>query len=114
MDAGFHPTDARQRRSRGERRGYARHMIRFRQAGESLRIVDCMPEIILINSHDATSAYQLRGGLYRFVCCNGLISACEFGMIRVPHRGNVSPAWSKVRDRLADQLEGIGQVIEEW
>jgi hypothetical protein len=79
MDAGFHPTDARQRRSRGERLGYARHMIRFRQAGEDLRVVDCTPEIILINSHDATSAYQLRGGLYRFVCCNGLVlSLAEF------------------------------------
>jgi hypothetical protein len=59
MDAGFHPTEARQRRSRGERFGYARHMIRFREARESLRIADCMREIILINSHDATSAYLM-------------------------------------------------------
>jgi len=113
MDAGFHPTDARQRRSRGERRGYARHMIRFRQANESLRIVDCMPEIILINSHDATSAYQLRGGLYRFVCCNGLIlSLAEFGMIRVSHRGNVLASVVEGAQQISRHMEGIGQVIE--
>jgi hypothetical protein len=112
IDAGFYPTDARQRRSRGERRGYARHMIRFRQAGE-LRVVDCMPEIILINSHDATSAYQLRGGLYRFVCCNGLIlSLAEFGMIRVPHRGNVLASVVEGAQQLSRHMEGIGHVIE--
>lgn len=112
MDAGFHPTDARQRRSRGERRGYARHMIRFRQAGE-FRIVDCMPEIILINSHDATSAYQLRGGLYRFVCCNGLIlSLADFGMIRVPHRGDVLASVVEGAQQISRHMAGIGQVIE--
>jgi hypothetical protein len=32
----------------------------------------------------------LRGGLYRFACTNGLIiSLADFGVIRVPHRGNV-------------------------
>jgi hypothetical protein len=113
MDAGFHPTDARQRRSRGERLGYARHMIRFRQGGEDLRVVDCTPEIILINSHDATSAYQLRGGLYRFVCCNGLIlSLAEFGMIRVPHRGNVIASVVEGAQQISRHLAGIGQVIE--
>ena len=113
MDAGFHPTEARQRYSRGERRGYARHMIRFRQAGESLRIVDCMPEIILINSHDATSAYQLRGGLYRFVCENGLIlSLADFGMIRVPHRGNVLARVVEGAQQISQHMDGIGQVIE--
>lgn len=113
MNAGFHPTDARQRRSRGDRLGYARHMIRFRQASESLQIVDCMPEIILINSHDASSAYQLRGGLYRFVCCNGLIvSLADFGVIRVPHRGNVLASVVEGAQRISKHLDGVGQIIE--
>ena len=34
-------------------------MIRFRHASESVRIVDCMPEVILINSHDSSSSFQL-------------------------------------------------------
>jgi hypothetical protein len=113
MDAGFHPTEARQRRSRGERFGYARHMIRFREARQSLRIVDCMPEIILINSHDASSAYQLRGGLYRFVCANGLIlGLTEFGMIRVPHRGNVMASVVEGALEISRRMSGIGEVIE--
>jgi hypothetical protein len=111
-DVGFHPTDARQRWSRGDRLSYARHMIRFR-ASESVSVVDCTPEVILINSHDATSAYQLRGGLYRLVCCNGLIvSLADFGVVRVPHRGNVIASVVDGARRIMDQLNGIGPIIE--
>jgi hypothetical protein len=72
-----------------------------------------MPEIILINSHDATSAYQLRGGLYRFVCSNGLIvGLTEFGMIRVPHRGNVMASVVEGAREISRRMSGIGEVIE--
>lgn len=112
-EAGFIAVDARQRRSRGERLGYARHMIRFQPAEHSLRIADCMPEIILINSHDATSAWELRGGLYRSVCCNGLIVALsELAVIRVPHRGNVIASVVDGARRITEQLGGIGHIIE--
>ncbi|MEJ1961064.1 MAG: DUF932 domain-containing protein [Gammaproteobacteria bacterium] len=112
-DVGFHPTDARQRWSRGDRLGYARHMIRFR-ASDDLRIVDCTPEVILINSHDATSAYQLRGGLYRFVCCNGLIiSLADFGVVHIPHRGNVVASVVDGARQIMDQLKGVGPIIEQ-
>jgi hypothetical protein len=31
------------------------------------------PEIVLLNAHDGTSAYQFHAGLFRLVCANGLI-----------------------------------------
>jgi hypothetical protein len=112
-DEGFHAVAVSQRRSRGDRLGYARHMIRFQPADAGLRVVDCTPEIILINSHDASSAWELRGGLYRSVCCNGLITPLsEFSVIRVPHRGNVIASVVEGARKLTDQLGGIGQVIE--
>nr|UVN18177.1 hypothetical protein pPsy0462b_00032 [Pseudomonas syringae] len=30
-------------------------------------------EIILLNSHDGSSSYQMIGGKFRFVCANGLV-----------------------------------------
>ena len=49
-----------------------------------------MPEILFLNSHDGTSAYQLRVGLYRAVCTNGLVvSVGAFPSFRVAHRGDV-------------------------
>ncbi|MBV8275090.1 MAG: DUF932 domain-containing protein, partial [Verrucomicrobia bacterium] len=35
------------------------------------------PEVVLVNSHDKSSAYQLHCGLFRLVCTNGMvISLC--------------------------------------
>ena len=51
---------------------------------------DAVPEILFLNSHDGTSAYQLRVGLYRAVCTNGLVvSVGAFPSFRVAHRGDV-------------------------
>lgn len=112
-DVGFHPTDARQRRSRGERLGFARHMIRFR-SHDAVCVVGCTPEVILINSHDATSAWQLRGGFYRFACCNGVIvSLADLTVLRVPHRGNVIASVVQSAQHIMDQLHGIGGIIEQ-
>ena len=51
---------------------YTKHMIRMRYAGHA----EARPEaneIILINSHDGASSYQMLAGVFRFVCCNGLV-----------------------------------------
>jgi hypothetical protein len=42
-------------------------------------------EIILINSHDGASSYQMLAGMFRFVCCNGLVVGEVVEDIRIPH-----------------------------
>ena len=91
LEAGFEPTRAQQTQSRkGGSLHHARHMIRFSYIKNTLSLIDAVPELILINSHDATSAYTLRAGLFRPLCTNGLVSQIgDFGLLHVPHRGNV-------------------------
>ncbi|EMF3576455.1 DUF945 domain-containing protein, partial [Salmonella enterica] len=48
-----------------------------------------VPEIILLNSHDGSSSYQMLPGIFRSVCTNSLVCGQSFGEIRVPHKGNV-------------------------
>lgn len=48
-----------------------------------------VPEIILLNSHDGSSSYQMLPGLFRFVCQNGLICGQTLGEVRVSHKGDV-------------------------
>ena len=44
----------------------------------------------VLNSHDGSGAYQLRLGLYRTVCTNGLVvSAGTFPILSVAHRGDM-------------------------
>jgi hypothetical protein len=60
LNAGFEPSAARQTRSRqGSDPSYARHMIRLRATRSTLEMVDCIPEICLVNAHDGTSAYLM-------------------------------------------------------
>lgn len=107
IEADFQPTAARQARA-GVSVAHARHMIRFTHVRESVTLVDAIPEIILINAHDGSSAYTLRAGLYRPVCTNGLMTQIgEFGLIHVPHRGNVI---ADVVDGALRIMRGFGEV----
>ncbi|MDF1315019.1 DUF932 domain-containing protein, partial [Escherichia coli] len=85
---GFQPFFACQTRVRDPgRRGYTKHMLRLRRNGEING--EHVPEIILLNSHDGTSSYQMLPGYFRFVCQNGCVCGQSLGEVRVPHRGNV-------------------------
>ena len=106
LEAGFQPSAAQQTRTRsGSDPTYARHMIRLRRTRESLTLVDCIPEICLINAHDGTSAYQLLAGLYRPLCTNGLLCRMgDFAVIRIPHRSTV----------IADVVAGALQITAQF
>lgn len=85
---GFEPFFACQTRVRNpERREHTKHMLRLRRSGQVTG--QQVPEIILLNSHDGSSSYQMLPGLFRAVCANGLVCGHSFGEVKVPHRGNV-------------------------
>lgn len=85
----FLPVFACQSRPRDkEKFGHTKHMLRFRLGGADLSRQE-IPEIILVNSHDGTSSYQLTAGVFRLVCTNGLIVGNKFEEVRVHHTGNI-------------------------
>ena len=85
---GFEPFFACQTKVRDlSKREHTKHMLRLRRTGQ---IADKqVPEIILLNSHDGSSSYQMLPGLFRAVCANGLVCGQSFGEVRVPHKGDV-------------------------
>lgn len=85
---GFEPFFACQTRVRDPgRREHTKHMLRLRRAGQING--QQVPEIIILNSHDGASSFQLLPGIFRSVCTNSLVCGQSFGEIRVPHRGSV-------------------------
>lgn len=90
-EGGFLPMSAGQARTRDAGRvGHAKHMLRFRHAGARAEVGGTFPEIVLLNSHDGTSAYRVMSGVFRLVCLNGMIVADRYGAeVRVPHKGDV-------------------------
>ncbi len=86
---GFQPFFACQSRVRDPgKREHTKHLLRLRRAGQITGMQ--VPEIILLNSHDGSSSYQMLPGYFRSVCTNSLVCGQSFGEIRVPHRGDIS------------------------
>jgi hypothetical protein len=114
------PVLAQEQRIREEsRKGYQKHLVRFRQPGSVLSNVgDIAPEIVLTNAHDARSAYVLMAGFFKLACLNGLVvSQGEFGAIRIRHVGyderDVIDATYKVAEdvpRLVDKIEDYRKI----
>jgi hypothetical protein len=67
-------------------------------------------EIVLLNSHDGTSSYQMLAGMFRFVCANGMVCGDVSSDIRVPHKGDVV---DRVLTGAFDVLDGFTRVVEE-
>ena len=85
---GFQPFMACQTRVRDEgKREHTKHMLRLRHA-DQINGAEAN-EIILLNSHDGTSSYQMLAGLFRFVCMNGLVCGDAVADLRIPHKGDV-------------------------
>ena len=72
---GFQPFMVTQARARDEtNREHTKHMVRLRRTGDAdPSRADTANEIILINSHNGASCYQMLAGAFRFVCSNGLV-----------------------------------------
>jgi len=90
---------------------FTKHMIRMRHAGQ----VQTRPEaneIILINSHDGASSYQMLAGVFRFVCCNGLVVGDVVEDIRIPHKGNIQGDVIEGAFRVLDEFEAVEQHAE--
>ena len=100
---GFMPFMACQAKSRIEgKTEFTKHMLRFRY--ESYINGETANEIILVNSHDGTSSYQMLAGCFRFVCQNGLICGDTVEDLRVRHSGDV----------LGNVIEGAYRIVGEF
>ena len=113
MSAGFVPVEARQARTYRTSALYAQHVLRLRRRYETVALHDAVPEILFLNSHDGTSAYQLRMAIYRAVCTNGLIvSRGAFPTICVAHRGNVVEEVVTGALKMAERFDGLAAEVE--
>jgi len=87
-DEGWHPVRAQQTNVRDPaRKTTTRHLVRFRQDPDrQITVGDSVAELVLTNSHDRTSSFQLHLGLFRLVCSNGMVTPMgQMGEIRVCH-----------------------------
>ena len=110
---GFAPFMVAQGRCRTEGKAeYTKHMIRFRHAAQ-ISTRDSANEVILINSHDGASSYQLISGAFRFVCHNGLVAGDVMHDQRIKHQGNIREDVIEGAFRVVESFEAVNGSIDE-
>lgn len=108
---GFQPFLATQSRARDEsKRDFTKHMIRLRHESQLADKEAC--EIVLINSHDGTSSYQMMCGVFRFVCQNGMVLGDTVEDIRIPHRGDIIGSVIDAAYSIVDDFDTAKESIE--
>ena len=110
---GFRVVKASQSRSRiPGKADFTKHMLRLRHEStqDVTALGETIPEVVLINSHDGSSAYKLMAGMFRLVCMNGMVVADSLvGSLKVQHSGNVT---SKVIEGSFEVLKNTGKAID--
>ena len=100
---GFQPFMVCQTRVRNEgMRDYTKHMLRLRHADQITGSE--ANEVILLNSHNGASSYQMIAGMFRWACQNGIVCGNVLNDIRIPHKGNV----------IGEVIEGAFEVLKSF
>lgn len=117
---GFIPVYAAQGRTRIEgKQDFTKHMIVLRHR-DSLAISSDMldkpiGEVIMVNSHDKTTAYQFMCGFFRYICTNGMIAGDIESNIRLTH--TTTDLFSFIMEHVleaADHLPRLTDTFESW
>jgi hypothetical protein len=111
--AGFGVVEALQTKSRKRLPAYAPHALRFRQRRTDVYVGEVIPEILVLNSHDGSSAYHVRIALYRAICRNGMIvSDAAFPAWKVAHRGSAAAEVLEAAMNLVGRFKEVGTIVE--
>jgi hypothetical protein len=109
---GFLPFFAAQATSRIPGKSeFTKHMLRLRHVND-IANSEGANEIILVNSHDGTSSYQLLAGFFRSVCQNGCVAGDKIEDFRVGHRGNIQDDVIEAAYRIVDEFELVDESRE--
>jgi hypothetical protein len=102
-----------------DRRGFAKHLIRFRHQGDltgsgERRVGDTSFEVTLRNAHDGTAAYEFLAGLFRLICLNGMtVDEGTVASVHVRHSGNREHQVGQVIEGAYTVLDQGPRVIEK-
>lgn len=115
---GFFPVSAQQSRGGVGKALHTKHMVKFRRDSTdngTRALGDVIAELIMVNSHDGSSAYSFLAGLHRLICLNGMVASMgDLGTVKVNHSGNVIDKVIEGSYRIIDGASRAIEVAKEW
>ena len=98
--------------------GYQKHMLRFRHAAafsQQAIVGGVVPELVMINAMDGSACYKLMGGIFRFVCANGMVVADSLiQSIRIRHTVNLVQDVLEASVSIASQTTDVLNTMDSW
>jgi hypothetical protein len=86
--------------------------MRFRNPELKLKSGDFL-DIVVLNSHDGTSSFQLSLGIYRLVCANGLVIGKDIVQpIFIRHVGYAAEKVKTAIAALLEQAEKVNSLVD--
>lgn len=115
-ELGWVPVKVEEQRIRNERRrGFQKHLIRFRRVEQMQTLDEWNVELVLLNSHDAGCAYQIHAGIFRRLCSNGLVLSDEtFEALRFRHAGLQGDAVVQASLQLLRVLPRVSERVAQF
>jgi len=125
QDSGYEIVEVRQSKRRDTeamdaetRMRFTKHMLKFRKSGniqKLLKVGDVIPQVVMLNSHDRSSGFQLYAGMFRLVCLNGLIVSDSSFVepIKVRHTATMVEDILQRSEMLIKQADGVYAVREK-
>lgn len=109
---GWVVTDAKAVKSKSKSKNFKKHLVTFFNPNITIKGEDgnpaMFPQILVINSHDRTSPFELRVGIFVMVCENGLIVMSEdLGSIRIRHMGYTFKELQKSVTEFVEKLPNV-------
>ena len=112
-DSGWVPVMAGQTGVRiQEKKGFQKHLVRFTRP--DLVVNGHRMDLLLYNSHDRGCAFQLIGGVFRFVCANGMVVGDRVAEYSHKHMGFSPEILTDYSLKVGQHIEQTAGVIEDW
>jgi len=114
---GYGVVDAQAARVRkAHKYGFNTHIVKFQHFDAPVNHDGTVAQILLRNAHDGTKAVELFGGVFRFVCANGIVTySKDYGSASLGHRGG--NLWDRIKSAVSHiqaSTTAADRLIDGW
>lgn len=109
--AGWYPTKVLETQSK-KFSGYQKHMVRFRN--DKYKTPEGYPEIVVTNSHQGSTSFQIMLGFWRIICANGLVVGNTLDSYKVMHVGYTDDKVNRAIQLLSGNIDNVLTKVESY
>ena len=114
QDSGWYPVSVCEQGARKtENAGFQKHLVRFTRP-QDLNSFAQRIEIVLFNSHNRSVSFQLKIGIFRLVCANGMVVGDDFMEYKQRHIGfDFENLYSQIK-QIQEMSNKLTDKIDVW